>query len=162
MILYISKDELKELLFENLGWSTREWSMKLGRTSYELLFQILQTQLESGLSCIVETAFIPEYHTKRFLDIINKYNIHTVQIFCNADISVLYKRFTERSETSERHPGHVDHLVTVDEFEKMIKGNKYGKLDLGASVIDINTTDFKKVNYENLIDKLRLIMNPVI
>ena len=32
----ISKDGIKEILFDTLGWHDREWSKKLGHASFEL------------------------------------------------------------------------------------------------------------------------------
>jgi predicted kinase len=34
----ISRDDIKESLFDSLGYSDREWSKKLGIASYDLLY----------------------------------------------------------------------------------------------------------------------------
>ena len=43
----IAKDEIKESLFETLGWGERAWSMKLGGASYEVLMVFLEAQLRA-------------------------------------------------------------------------------------------------------------------
>jgi adenylate kinase family enzyme len=34
----ISRDDIKESLFDSLGWHDREWSKQLGVASYQLLY----------------------------------------------------------------------------------------------------------------------------
>jgi predicted kinase len=65
----LSKDDIKESLFDNLGWSDREWSMKLGRASILLLYQLVERLLAAGVSAITETAFHPEWARDEFLAI---------------------------------------------------------------------------------------------
>jgi predicted kinase len=36
----IAKDNIKELLFDHLGWSDRAWSKKLGRATYPLIYYL--------------------------------------------------------------------------------------------------------------------------
>jgi predicted kinase len=34
----VGRDDIKERLFESLGWSDREWSKRLGIASWDLLY----------------------------------------------------------------------------------------------------------------------------
>ena len=54
---FVSKDEIKEILFDSLGWKDREWSMKLGATSYELMFYFAKKIVETNKPFILETYF---------------------------------------------------------------------------------------------------------
>ena len=49
----ISKDSIREVLFDQLGWQDRDWAKRLGRVSIDLMFYFAQTQLESGRSIII-------------------------------------------------------------------------------------------------------------
>ena len=137
----LMKDQIKEVLFDTLGWKDREWSMKLGGASFELLFDRLECQLKARKPAIVETAFIPKWHTERFLTLKEKYDFEPVQIFCTADTHVLFERFNKRATSGERHPGHVDHLAAQDGFLSALSEGKYGVLDIGGTLLEINTTD---------------------
>ena len=53
----IHRDVLKETLFDTLGWRDRAWSRALGGASYDLLFSVLESFLQAGSPCIVESNF---------------------------------------------------------------------------------------------------------
>lgn len=152
---FLSKDDIKETLFDTLGWQDREWSMKLGTASMAILFQFLERQLEVGKSLIVETAFIPRFHTKPFLELKNRYAFEPFQILCWADERVLFERYSGRYTEEKRHSGHVDHLVTWNQFAEVLQGGKYGILDIGGSLVEVDTTDFNRIDYESLLNSLR-------
>jgi predicted kinase len=124
----ISKDDIKEILFDHLGWRDRAWSMKLGGASFELLFYFVESQLAAGQSLVVETAFIPRFSTPRFLALRERYDFRPIQVLCTANVEVLFARFTGRTATGERHPGHVDHLATYDQFDEVLQRGKYGRV----------------------------------
>ena len=63
----ISKDEVKEILFDTLGWSDREWSKELGRTSVELMFHFAEKLLETRQSLILDNAFHSGLASQRFM-----------------------------------------------------------------------------------------------
>ena len=65
---FINKDEIKELLFERLGWSDRSWSKLLSLVSYDLLFYFTESRLRAGNSLIVENIDYPSlYNTVNLL-----------------------------------------------------------------------------------------------
>ena len=52
----IAKDDLKESLFDSLGWSDRDWSIKLGRATIQLLYQLVSVPKSVGdLACKQQT-----------------------------------------------------------------------------------------------------------
>jgi hypothetical protein len=104
-------------------------------------------QLGSGASVIAETAFNPQFHTARFADLIARYGADVVQIWCVAETDVLCRRFSQRCETGERHPGHVDHLETHRRFAADVQSGKYASLDIGGLLIESDMTDFSAVDY---------------
>src|SRR5450759_1043464 len=71
---FLNKDSIKELLFDSLGWSDREWSKKLGLASYALLYYFLDIQLKAGISLIVESNFHPTFDIEKFHALQEKYN----------------------------------------------------------------------------------------
>lgn len=148
---FIGKDDFKDILFDTLGWKDRQWSMRLGQASFEILFHCLEGQLKVGKSAIVETAFIPQYHNSRFRELRDTYGFKPIQVVCRAGPQILYQRFITRTETNERHPGHVDHLTTYDQFVKMLSERNYGILDIGGPVVNIDTTDFDTVDMDHLV-----------
>jgi predicted kinase len=155
---YLHKDGIKELLFDNLGWCDREWSRKLGRASNELLFHFAETQLAVGYSLILEGNFEASKATSQLIVLKSKIDFEAIIIQCVASREVLFQRFKARSESSERHPGHLDHQL-LTEFESSSYDKIRYRLEISSPIIEIDTTDFDKINYDYWIDKIRTQVN---
>lgn len=146
---FICKDDIKELLFDGLGWKDRGWSKKIGSSSYDILYYITESFLKVGSSLIVETNFNPKFANKKFLDLKKKYDFTSFQIRCVTDGAILLDRFTKRARSGNRHPGHVD-AKNIDEWKSVLLRGKIDALDIGGELLDVDTTDFNKVNYDGL------------
>jgi len=148
----ISKDGIKELLFDYLGWSDRAWSQKLGRASIEILYHTLDAQLQASKSCIVESIFRPQFDNERLRQLIQHYHFTPFQIQCVCVGPTLLQRFKRRAESppTERHPGHID-ISNYDEFTPGLLRGRIDPLDIGGTCVEVDTTDFEKVDYSELV-----------
>ena len=99
---FISKDDIKELLFDSLGWQDREWSKKIGGASYDLLYHIAGSILQAEKSLIIETNFDPRFANKKILELKEKHEVASIQVRCVTDGEVLFERFKKRSESGDR------------------------------------------------------------
>jgi predicted kinase len=151
---FVNKDGIKELLFDHIGWKDREWSKKLSIASTYLLYYFLEAQLSAGKPVIVESNFDPEKSTQELKKLRAKYDFDPVQIRCICDGTVLYNRFIQRSESGIRHPGHVDQ-TNFAEFKELLLPGKVPPIDIGGTLIDVDTTDFQKINYTELFNRIR-------
>jgi len=136
----VAKDAIKEQLFDSLGIGDREWSKRLSRASFDLIYQFARLSLESGQSCVVEGNFKPLEETKHFLDLIKATRCRVVQIYCYATAEAVRKRHAERAGQQLRHPGHIDHLYDPDEIAQMAIDGTYAPLDLHGRLIEIETS----------------------
>jgi predicted kinase len=150
---FVSRDGMKEVLFDHLDWKDREWSKKLGMASYSLLYYFIESLLRSNTSCVVESNFKPEFDNQKFWTLKEKYDFTVVQILCKADGAVLFERFKQRAESGERHPGHVD-TSNYDEFKNALLSGRCDPLDMQGNVIEVNTTDFGKVDIDAILRKV--------
>ncbi len=153
---HISRDEIKEQLFDDLGIQDSEWSRKLGSASYSLFFKILEKFLISGNHFILEGNFNPKQHTQKFKTLFDKYGFDTAEILLVSDPKVLLERYKARWASGERHRGHADGERFV-EFEARMKEDKQEALGINSNIIKIDTTDFKSIDIEFL--KRQLINN---
>lgn len=153
-IPFITKDGIKELLFDNLGWSDRDWSKKLGVASYSLLHYFLDSMLAVGNSLIIESNFKPEFETKEISKRVIKYNYFPLQIMCQCDGKILFERFKQRSESGQRHPGHCD-TSNYDEFKDLLLKGKFEPLDIGGEVVIFDSTDLNNLDYESIFNKVK-------
>ncbi len=155
---FICKDDIKELLFDGLGWQDREWSKKIGGSSYDLLYFITESLLKAEKSLIVETNFNPKFADKKFLDLKEKYNFLPFQIRCTTDGEILLDRFTKRANSDDRHPGHID-SGSLDEWRPILLQGKIEALNVGGEIFDIDTSDFNKVDYDKLFSAIKSATN---
>jgi predicted kinase len=154
---FISKDGIKEILFDELGWSDREWSQKLGQASINLLYYFAHTLLMAGGSIILENTFRPDLASSKLSTLARQTNASALQIICNANNDVLYQRFKQRTESGLRHPGHVD-VQSMPELRASLE--RYGplRLGIGGEVIEVDTTDISILSYESILVQVKAIM----
>lgn len=149
----ISKDDIKELLFDTMGFEDREWSKKIGVSSYELLYYMAESILKSGSSLVLEANFDPRFANKKILELKGTYNFELFQIRCFTEGEILFERFKKRAESHERHQGHVD-SENLDEWYPILLQGKIEALNIGGEFFDIDTTEFNNVNYDELVNAL--------
>lgn len=150
------KDGIKETLFDSLGWRDREWSKKLGLATYRLLYYFLEAHLAAGQPLIIESNFYPEAAT-HFREIQAKFPFRPFQVLCRTEGSVLVERYAARANAPDRHPGHVD-LATLEEIKHILLKGRLEALDIGGEVIEIDTTDFSKIDLAGLSSRLRQVL----
>lgn len=160
----ISRDDIKELLFDDLGWSDREWCYKLGRASYSLFYFFMEKLLSTGRIFIIESNFINE----NLKDMCEKYNYKLILIKCYADKEILFERAIKRDKSGERHPGHI-YPTNYSEYKNMLIEN-YDEsiydpiedsyiIEANWNIIKVDTTSFSNNIYDSIIDTIIKISN---
>jgi len=149
----VSKDNIREELFERLGWKDREWAQVLGKASVDMMFYFAKAELEVGRSIIMDNTFNPVLSVPRFNDLMNQYDAISVQIICDAKNEILFERFKARAESGSRHPGHGDETILKGFWGYLTSGYS-SFLDIGSAIINVDTTDFAKVDYREILKKV--------
>jgi len=155
---FFSKDIIKEKLFDSIGFKDRLWSQTLGKASLAILFQTIEELLRHGKSLIVESNFNPELAKADFENISKKFPVKFFQIICYANGQEIYRRFKERVDSGKRHPGHCDDVNLINYKDKLLKGGKF-PIDISGDKVEIDTTDFSKVELSPLVSKLKFFLN---
>lgn len=147
-IPFISKDALKERIFDNLGWSDKAWSLKVSAASHRIMDYFIAEELKAGHSVIVESNFKQHIDSGRFHKFQTEFGCELVQIFCWAEGEVIFKRFMDRIGTTKRHAGQVE-AISADEIRRgfIESGGRDTPLDIERT-IELNTTDFNTIKYE--------------
>lgn len=153
---FVSKDEMKEALFEALGHSDKEWSTKLSIGCFRLLDYLMESALAAGKGLAVETNFKAQHDAERINALIARHGAQAVELVFEADPAVRIERFRKRYETGERHPGHVDAL-TPEIAEKMLN-EKYVSVLEDSWVIRVDTTRFEAVKIDAIAQRVGSIM----
>lgn len=134
------RDDFKDLIFDEVGWSDREWSMRIGNASPRLLGLCIDRLLAAGVSLIAESNFRPESPiTADLRQLRSSERAQVVEVHCNAHPEAPWERFDRRRLLAGRHPGHAgfeDH----DTFVTDLKHRPHGPLDVADLMIEVDTT----------------------
>ncbi len=153
----VSKDDIREVLFERPGWTDRPWAQLLGRASVDMMFYFAQAELSVRHSIIFDNSFDPEMSNPRFRALLNEQRAESIQIVCNADSEALFQRFKSRTETGNRHPGHGDENV-LEQLRTNLAKEESPVLDIGGEVVEVDTTDFEKVDFQAILDRVKVFL----
>jgi hypothetical protein len=77
----------------------------------------------------------------------------TLNVNCFADGHVLLARFKQRSASTERHPGHRDHL-NDDELSPILSAGRMARLSIGGPVLEIDTTNLARVDLTAVYEEI--------
>jgi adenylate kinase family enzyme len=155
----INRDTIKELLFDTLGIKDREWSKQLGISSYKILYYLIDSFIQANQAIIIESNFNPEFDDQKFLDLQKRYQFESVQIICKTDGEILFERFKKRSESDERHPGHVDNQ-NYNEFKEILLQGKHRPLNLRSKTLEVDTTNFENIDYNSIFTAIKSAITP--
>lgn len=149
----LSKDDIKESLFDTLLIDNREESRHLGVAVSRSLYEFIGQMIAAQKDIIVESVFNTSFANEEFKHLCAKYPARYMQIYCFADEETRQKRFMNRIENKSRHPRHFD---TLEEY-KRASGLAYDPLAI-EPVVKIDTTNFSDNDYLLLLKQVKLEM----
>lgn len=161
----ISKDKIKELLFDHVGFRSREEKIKLGIASMDIMYYTARQLMKTGQPFILENNF--ESSEQGIKALLTEYQYSALTITLTGDYKVIYQRFLERDASPDRHRGHVvndcypekkehtpEEIKAVSiSYENYVQGiirRGFNDFCVGGEQIKVDTTDFSKIDMENL------------
>lgn len=166
----ISKDAIKELLFDNIGFHSRAEKVNLGIAGMDIMYYAAGQLMKAGQPFILENNF--EYSSEHEIkNLLEKYQYAALTITLTGDYKAIYQRFLERESSPDRHRGHVvndcypekkeNNLKTLKaktiSYENFVHGIEQRGFDdfcVGDKQIKVDTTDFSKMNMEELFSQI--------
>ena len=166
----ISKDTIKELLFDNVGFQSRAEKVKLGIASMEIMYYAAGQLMKAGQPFILENNF--EYSSEHGMkNLLEKYQYSALAITLTGDYKVIYQRFLERESSPHRHRGHVVNdcypekkgnnletpkakTISYETFVCGIEQRGFGAFCVNGRQIKVDTTDFSTINMEELLAQI--------
>ncbi len=149
----ITKDAIKERIFDTLGYSDKAWSLKVSAASHRIIDFLLKQELATGHSLIVESNFKRSIDDDRFRRVRDAYPSTWIQILCWADGNVLFERYMTRQQSSERHPGHAE-SATQEETRAAFANGRAEILDMPDMTLELDTTDLRGIDYAEILRRL--------
>lgn len=153
----IAKDDIKEIMYDEIGWSDKAFSAKLAHATFGIMDYVTEQHLKNGLSLILESNYSPKLASGAFRALQEEYGCAIIQVVCQTDVPVLARRYFERQHT-DRHPGHND---TGDpqsyeaNFKQRIQNGEDQPLDVEGPVRIVDTTDLGTVSPKDVAEWIR-------
>lgn len=161
----ISKDTIKEYLFDFVGFQSREEKVKLGTASMEIMYYVAGQLMRAGQPFILENNF--EHSSEHGLkSLLEKYQYSLLTITLTGDYKIIYQRFLEREASPDRHKGHVVNgcypekedsveqresaSISYEDYVHGIEQRGYDTFYVGGEQIQVDTTDFSQIDMEKL------------
>lgn len=162
----LSKDSIKELLFDDLGFHSREEKVRLGVASMHILYDMAERLMERNQPFILENNF---ENTSRegLFHILEKHGYTAVTVTLTGDYRVIHERFVARDRSPSRHRGHVVNdcypetepgreapAISYEDFEAKIRTRGMDTFTANGPQIIVDTTDFAKVDLEAILREI--------
>ncbi len=161
-----SKDDFKEILFDEIGFKSREEKVRLNDASLKDLFYAADKVLSCGSGVILENNF--ENSAYPYFDVLlEKYpDLDAVTVLIGGDMRVMYERWKRRDQNPRRHQGHVrnDHYpaaegeplppcLTFEEYASKFHERGMDVFGVGR-VVRVDVTDFSRVDNEAMFREI--------
>lgn len=157
---YLSKDVIKEKMFDTETVSTWNFSWYDNRARQEL-FHETKDYLAKDSDFIIEANF--KSADEAGLKDLIKQPVAVYEIFCFTRGFTSFKRFVGRNENGLRHRGHHDRRWYLPVFIYSLCGTlkikwPYKPMKLSDKLLYLNTTDLAKIDYDSITE---FISSPV-
>jgi predicted kinase len=148
------RDELKETLYDTLGAPDRAESARLGQASYALLAVVAGRLLEAGVGMVLESNFRRGLSETDLASLLT--SARAALVHCEGEPETIVRRYRERAERGERHPGHHD----SESFQRLrdeLAAGLFEPLDLGVPTLRVDTTTEQEYTpeFEEIVAFLR-------
>lgn len=166
----LEKDDLKEELFDTLGYADLVAKRKLDLAANAVLLRAVEALLARDTSLIVVNNFDSNM-SARVQQMIDRCGARAVTVFLNGDPDVLYARYVARDRRGVRHQGHtfIDRYpplpgddttrsMTREYFADRFEKNGMADFQLSGARIDVDATDPEKTDVEKLIAEIRELL----
>lgn len=166
----MSKDQIKELLFDAVGFRSRQEKVALGTAAEKILYAFAQTHLAAGLPFILENNF-EDSSREGLVSLLEKYGCFPITVLFDGDIEVLYQRFILRDQSPARHRGHVVNTqypetgepapycpMSLEDFRWGMEARGFARFHPGGAVLRVDCTDFARVDYSAIVQQIEEIL----
>ncbi len=148
----ISKDDIKEILGDEIGFKNREDNIKLSKASYSLLYYVLEKACAKNIDVILEANFHKE-QLETIKEVADKHEYRILTIVITGEPDVLYQRYINRLVNENRNPVHASiPFSSYNDFKDYTFSNRE-KGSLGTK-IEIDGTSFNYQNNQEILNKI--------
>ena len=104
----IAKDDIKEMLFDHLEQHDRDWSTTEGKMAIAMMYAGAEVLLAEGYHVMIESSFNRDYSIDEIDTVCGRTGANVIEVYCRLDHTLRQERWTARTLSGDRHPGHLD------------------------------------------------------
>ena len=163
----LQKDAIKEILFDDLGFRSREEKVKLGIASMHIMYHMAERLMALGQPFILENNF-EDVSRPGLLALLERYGYTALTVSLTGDYRRIYERFLQRNADPSRHRGHVvngcypdggmPQRETAPSYEQFVEGITRRGMDrftANGPRIVVDTTSFAGFDFDALAETVR-------
>ena len=171
----LSKDSIKEILFDDLGFSSREEKVRLGVAAMHMMYYAAEQLMRAGKPFLLENNF-EDASVAGISALLERYRYVGVTLRLTGDPEAVYRRFAARDLSGDRHRGHIVNdrypepegaprenptRKTCEQFLSDIENRGYARFCANGPLIEVDATDLQHVDCEMLVRRLREVISGI-
>lgn len=163
----LSKDAIKESLFDTLGFTSRAEKVRLGEAAYRIQLDLAESMLRAGQTVILENNF-EDTSRAPLLEMLARTGARPVTVLLDGDIAAIHARFAAREISPERHRGHVVNTcypetepvpvvpLSLEVFAAGMEARGYRRFNVGGPRLVVDTTVIGSVDWTGTLNWVRM------
>ena len=168
----LSKDAIKEVLFDDLGFHSRAEKVQLGTAAMHILYYAAAQLMKAGKPFILENNF-EDASIPGIMALLETHHYTAVTVRLTGDPDVIYRRFAARDLSDTRHRGHVVNdcypeppgaprenptRKSYEQFRQDIATRGYTRFQANGPVLEVDVTELSSLDVPALLDSLRKLL----
>ena len=164
----LSKDSIKEMLFDDLGFHSRAEKVQLGTAAMHILYYAAAQLMKVGKPFILENNF-EDASIPGIMALLETHHYTAVTVRLTGDPEVIYRRFAARDLSDTRHRGHVVNgcypeppgapletptRKSYEQFLDDIAARGYTRFQANGPVLEVDVTDLSELDFPRLMGSL--------
>lgn len=167
----LSKDAIKETLFDALGFASRAEKVRLGEAAYRIQLDIAEGLMRTGQTLALENNF--EDSSRAPLQaLLARQGYTPATLMFDGDLAEIHRRFLARDQSPERHRGHVVNTcypetvpapyvpLSFEDFAAGMESRGYRRFDVGGPRLIVDTTHIETMDWTPALNWVRARLAP--
>jgi predicted kinase len=153
---FVSRDAIKEGLHVTERSEEPEDAKRFSAHAFAVFYGALRALLEAGVTVLGEAALQRVPARDDVLPLCDLADV--VVVDCSTTVEIASRRYRERAERGERHPGHGDDRAISEMASGTFDWSAYGPPEVPAQVLNVDTSDGFTPGVEETARRIRSLV----
>lgn len=166
----LSKDAIKETLFDTLGFASRAEKVRLGEAAYRIQLDIAESMMRARQTLALENNF-EDSSRAPLAALLARQGYTPATLMFDGDLAEIHRRFLARDQSPERHRGHVVNTcypetspspyvpLSFEAFAAGMDARGYRRFDVGGPRMTVDTTHIETLDWTPALNWVRGLLD---